>query len=298
MSFKSGFITLIGAPNVGKSTLLNTLLGQKISIVSSRPQTTRNRILGVKHVAGGQFIFLDTPGILEPKGLLNHSLIQISLKSLEEVNLIVLLIEPFSSQPSIPEDLRFRLSKGKTPLFLVINKVDLIDKRNLLPLMDQASRILSFEKIIPLSARTKEGLDVLEEILFQFLPDGPPYFPEDMVTDLPERFLVGELIREKVFRLTSQEIPYGVAVSVESFKAREDKPIINIQATIHVERDSQKGILIGRQGQMLKTIGQQARQDMEALLGSKVFLELWVRVEKDWSKDPKFLRKFGYEEPG
>jgi GTPase len=298
MSFKSGFITLIGTPNVGKSTLLNALLGQKISIVSSRPQTTRNRILGVKHVEGGQFIFLDTPGFLEPKGLLNQSLIQISLKSLGEVNLIVLLIEPFSTQPSIPENLRFRLAKTKTPLFLVINKVDLIDKKNLLPLMDQASRILPFKNIIPLSARTKEGLDVLEKILFQFLPEGPPYFPKDMVTDLPERFLVGELIREKVFRLTSQEIPYGVAVSVESFKAREDKPIINIQATIHVERDSQKGILIGKQGQMLKTIGQQARQDMEVLLGSKVFLELWVRVEKDWSKDPKFLRKFGYEEPG
>lgn len=298
MSFKSGFITLIGAPNVGKSTLLNALLGQKISIVSSRPQTTRNRILGVKHVSGGQFIFLDTPGILAPKGLLNQSLVQISLKSLAEVNLIVLLIEPFSAQPSIPEDLRFRLAKTKTPLFLVINKVDLINKKNLLPLMDQSSRFLPFEKIIPISALTGEGLEILEKSLFQFLPEGPPYFPEDMVTDLPERFLVGELIREKVFRLTSQEVPYGVAVTVESFKSREDKPIIDIQATIHVARDSQKGILIGKQGRMLKTIGQQARQDMEALLGSKVFLELWVRVEKDWSTDPKLIRKFGYDETG
>ncbi len=298
MSFKSGFITLIGSPNVGKSTLLNALLGQKISILSSRPQTTRNRILGVKHIPGGQFIFLDTPGILAPKGLLNQSLVQISLKSLAEVNLIVLLIEPFSAQPSIPEDLRFRLAKTKTPLFLVINKVDLINKKNLLPLMDQASRFLPFEKIIPISALTGEGLVILEKSLFQFLPEGPPYFPEDMVTDLPERFLVGELIREKVFRLTSQEVPYGVAVTVESFKSREDKPIIDIQATIHVERDSQKGILIGKQGRMLKTIGQQARQDMEALLGSKVFLELWVRVEKDWSNDLKLIRKFGYDEPG
>lgn len=298
MSFKSGFITLIGSPNVGKSTLLNALLGQKISIVSSRPQTTRNRILGVKHVSGGQFIFLDTPGILAPKGLLNQSLVQISLKSLAEVNLIVLLIDPFSALTSIPEDLRFRLAKTKTPLFLVINKVDLINKKNLLPLMDQASRLLPFEKIIPISALTGEGLEILENSLFQFLPEGPPYFPEDMVTDLPERFLVGELIREKVFRLTSQEVPYGVAVTVESFKSREDKPIIDIQATIHVERDSQKGILIGKQGRMLKTIGQQARQDMEALLGSKVFLELWVRVEKDWSNDPKLIRKFGYDEPG
>ena len=298
MSFKSGFIAILGAPNVGKSTLLNALLGQKISIVSSRPQTTRNRILGVKHVTGGQFIFLDTPGILEPKGLLNKSLNQISLKSLAEVDLICLLIDPFSARPSIPEHLRSRLAKTKIPLFLVINKIDLIEKKNLLPLMAQASNLLPFKEIIPVSALTGEGLEVLERSLFQILPEGPPFFPEDMVTDLSEKFLVGEIIREKIFRLTSQEVPYGVAVTVESFKPREHKPIIDIQATIHVERESQKGILIGKQGKMLKTIAQQARLEMEALLGTKVFLELWVRVEKDWSKEPKFLRKFGYEEPG
>ena len=296
MSFKSGFITLIGPPNVGKSTLLNALLGQKISIVSYRPQTTRNRILGVKHLEGGQAVFLDTPGILEPKGLLNQSLIQVALRSLEEVNLIILLIEPFPAGFSLPSNLQSRLSKTKTPIFLVINKIDLIKKKALLPLMDLAPQMLSFEKIIPVSARTGEGLEDLEKALLPYLPEGPPYFPEDMITDLPERFLVGELIREKVFRLTSQEVPYGVAITVESFKLREDKPITHIQATIHVERDSQKGILIGKQGQMLKTIGQQARMDMETLLGNKVFLELWVRVEKDWSKDTKFLRKFGYEE--
>jgi GTP-binding protein Era len=296
MSFKSGFITLIGAPNVGKSTLLNALLGQKISIVSSRPQTTRNRILGVKHLTGGQAVFLDTPGVLEPKGLLNQSLIQVSLKSLEGVNLILLLIEPFPAALSLPPNLLARLSRSTTPIFLVINKIDLVDKKTLLPLMDQASTLLPFEKIIPLSARTGEGLETLENSLLPFLPEGPPYFPDDMVTDLSERFLVGELIREKVFRLTSQEVPYGVAVTVELFKEREDKPLTHIQATIHVERDSQKGILIGKKGQMLKTIGQQAREDMEVLLDNKVFLELWVRVEKDWSKDTKFLRKFGYEE--
>jgi GTP-binding protein Era len=298
MSFKSGFIAILGAPNVGKSTLLNALLGQKISIVSSRPQTTRNRILGVKHVAGGQFVFLDTPGILEPKGLLNKSLIQISLKSLAEVDLICLLIDPFSTRPAIPETLRSRLAKTKTPLFLVINKIDLIDKKTLLPLMEEASYLLPFKEIIPISALTGEGLEVLEKSLFQILPEGPPFFPEDMVTDLSEKFLVGEMIREKIFRLTSQEVPYGVAVTVESFKPREHKSIIDIQAIIHVERESQKGILIGKQGKMLKTIAQQARLAMEALLGTKVFLEVWVRVEKDWSKEPKFLRKFGYEEPG
>ncbi|MCJ7833713.1 MAG: GTPase Era [Deltaproteobacteria bacterium] len=296
MPFKSGFIALIGAPNVGKSTLLNALLGQKISIVSSRPQTTRNRILGVKHVPGGQFIFLDTPGILEPKGLLNKSMVQISLKSIAEVNLIILMIEPFSVRPAISEDLRFRLIKAGRPVFLIFNKTDLIDKKNLLPLMEQATHILPFKEIIPISALTGEGLDVLEKCILQSLPEGPPYFPEDMVTDLSERFLVGEMIREKVFRLTSQEVPYGVAVTVETFKPREDKPIIHIRATIHVERDSQKGILIGKQGKMLKTIGQQARQDMETLLGNQVFLELWVRVEKNWGNDPNLLRRFGYGE--
>jgi len=295
MSFKSGFIALIGAPNVGKSTLLNVLLGQKISIVSSRPQTTRNRILGIKHVEEGQFIFLDTPGILEPKGLLNRAIIQTSLKTLTEVDLVILIVEPFTVHPSISEDLRKRLVQARRPLFLVINKIDLVDKKRILPIIEEASR-MPFKEIIPLSALTGEGVPVLEKCLYDALPEGPPFFPEDMVTDLSEKFLVGELIREKVFRLVSQEIPYAVAVTVESFKPRESKPIIDISATIHVERDSQKGILIGKQGRMLKTIAEQARKDMEILLGSKVFLELWVRTEKNWSNDPRFLRKFGYQE--
>ncbi len=227
---------------------------------------------------------------------MNKTIIQISLKTLSDVNLIILLIDPFSPSPLIPDDLLRRLSKTRTPVFLAINKIDLIERKNLLPLIDQASRDFPFQEIIPISALTGEGLDALEKCLSRALPEGPPYFPEDMVTDLSERFLAAELIREKVFRLISQEVPYGVAVTIETFKEREDKPIIDIQATIHVERSSQKGILIGKQGKMLKAIGQQAREDMEILLGTKVFLELWVRVEKDWSKNPKFLRKFGIEE--
>jgi len=296
MAYKSGFIALIGAPNVGKSTLLNALLGQKLSIVSARPQTTRNRIVGVKHVPGGQFVFLDTPGILEPKGLLNQVLVQAALKTIGDVNLVLLLIEPFAGQAPIPEGLAQKLIQIKPPVYLIINKIDLIDKRDLLPLIDRMAGLFSFQEIIPLSALKKEGLAILEQKIFEVLPEGPPYFPEEMVTDLSERFLVGEIIREKIFRLTSREVPYAVAVTVESFKERPDKPLIHIQATIHVERDSQKGILIGKGGGMLKTIARQAREDMERLLGTKVFLEVWVRVEKNWSRDPRYLRKFGYEE--
>jgi GTP-binding protein Era len=296
VAYKSGFIALIGAPNVGKSTLMNALLGQKVSIVSSRPQTTRNRIVGVKHLPEGQFVFLDTPGILEPKGLLNQALVRAALKTVSDVNLVLLLIEPFRGAAPISVELAKKLVEIKPPVFLIINKIDRIDKSDLLPLIDQMAKVNIFKEIIPISALKRQGLDILEEKIFEALPEGPPFFPEDMVTDLSERFLVGEIIREKVFRLTSREVPYAVAVTVESFKERPDKPLIHIQATIHVERDSQKGILIGRGGAKLKTIGQQAREDMEKLLGMKVFLEVWVRVEKNWSQDPRQLRRFGYEE--
>jgi len=296
MSFKSGFIALIGAPNVGKSTLLNALLGQKISIVSSRPQTTRNRILGIKHVPGGQCIFLDTPGILEPRGLLPKTILQTALKTLSEVNLILIVIDPLSAGVAIPKEILARLPRLTSPVLLVINKIDLIDKRELLPLIRQAASLYPFQEILPLSALKGIGLDELERQILEYLPLGPAYFPEDMVTDLSERFLAGELIREKVFGLTSQEIPYGTAVTVESFKEREHQSIIDISAVIHVERESQKGILIGKKGQRLKTIGTLARKDLETLLGCRVFLELWVRVEKNWSRNPNFLKKFGIEE--
>ena len=295
MSYQSGFVAIIGAPNVGKSTLMNALLGQKISIVSPKPQTTRNRILGVKHLPGGQIIFLDTPGIFPATSLLDRNIVQAALKTLSEVNLILLMIEPFSGTVQIPETAGDRLKAMETPVFLIINKVDLVAKQKLLPLIEEAGRTFPFKEIIPLSALTKDGVDLLEREIMALLPEGPQYFPEDMVTDLPEQFLVEELIREKVFRLLSKEVPYAVAVTVDSFRRREDKPIIHIQATIHVERDSQKGILIGKGGNLLKKIGQSARESMEPLLGSQVFLELWVRVEKNWRKNPKLIRRFGYE---
>ena len=240
MSYQSGFVAIIGAPNVGKSTLMNALLGQKISIVSPKPQTTRNRILGVKHLPGGQVIFLDTPGIFPATSLLDRNIVQAALKTLNEVNLILLMIEPFSGTVQIPETAVDRMKTMETPVFLIINKVDLVAKQKLLPLIEEAALTFPFREIIPLSALTKDGVDLLEKEILPLLPEGPQYFPEDMVTDLPEQFLVEELIREKVFRLLSKEVPYAVAVTVDSFRRREDKPIIHIQATIHVERDSQK----------------------------------------------------------
>jgi GTP-binding protein Era len=295
MSYQSGFVAIIGAPNVGKSTLMNALLGQKISIVSPKPQTTRNRILGVKHLPGGQIIFLDTPGIFSATSLLDRGLVQAALKTLSEVNLVLLMIEPFSGMVQIPETAAGRLKIMETPVFLIINKVDLVDKEKLLPLIEKGTQAFPFKEIIPLSALTGDGLALLVREILALLPEGPQYFPEDMITDLPEQFLVEELIREKVFRLLSKEVPYAAAVTVDSFRRREDKPIIHIQATIHVERDSQKGILIGKGGLLLKKIGQSARESMEPLLGSQVFLELWVRVEKNWRKNPKLIKRFGYE---
>jgi GTPase len=295
MTYQSGFVSLVGAPNVGKSTLLNAMLGQKISIISPKPQTTRHRLLGVKHAGWGQIIFLDTPGIFSATSLLDKSLVQAALTTLREVNLILVLIEPFPGRAQLPEALVSPLQAMDTPVFLLINKVDLVRKKDLLPIMETGARLFPFKEIIPISALNRDGLDLLEKKIREMLPEGPAYFPEDMITDLPEQFLVEELIREKVFRLTSEEVPYAVAVTVDSFRRREDKPLIHIQATIHVERDSQKGILIGKGGLLLKKIGQSARASIEPLVGSQVFLELWVRVEKNWRKDPRFIKRFGYE---
>lgn len=297
MSYRSGFIALIGPPNVGKSTLLNTLLGRKLSIVSPRPQTTRNRILGVKHFQGGQMIFLDTPGILQPRGVLHQTLLKNAWKTLNDVNIILLLVEPFQTEPTLDPELTKRLQKSRAPVFLIINKIDLIVKKDLLPLMEKWSAFFPFQEIIPLSALTGEGVEELTKSLIRVLPEGPPYFPEDLITDLSERFLAAELIREKVFHLTGQEVPYGAAVTIDSFQERADKPLIEIRAVIHTEKESQKAILIGKEGKKLKEIGIQARKDLEILLGAQVYLELWVRVEKNWSRDPRRIKQFGIEDP-
>ncbi|MCX5918480.1 MAG: GTPase Era [Deltaproteobacteria bacterium] len=293
--FRSGFVSLIGRPNVGKSTLLNLLLGQKIAIISPKPQTTRNRILGIKNLPSGQIIFLDTPGIHRSGNLLNQSMVRTALATLQEVDVVCLLIEANSPGHEENDWILENLQKVRKPVFLAINKIDLVPKGNLLPIMERFSQKRSFEQIIPISAVLGEGVDILVRELLKILPEGPRLFPEDMVTDLPERFLAAELIREKVFHLTREEIPYATAVAVEEFKEREEKNLVVIRATIQVERETQKGILIGEKGKRLKEIGRLAREEMEALLGVRVFLELWVKVEKNWRDDPRALRRLGFQ---
>lgn len=291
---RSGFISIIGKTNVGKSTLLNYLLGEKIAIISKRPQTTRNRILGIKNTQSAQMIFLDTPGIHKAKSQLNTFMVKEATKTYGEVDIILLTIE--ADRPLRDEDhfVIGTIEKREIPIILAINKVDLVKKASLLPLMDECGKLGCFKKIIPISALTGEGVDTLVKELEQLLPMGPLYFPEEMITDLPERFIVAEIIREKIFDLTSQEIPYSVAVVIEEFNEKEETDTVILRATIHVEKASQKGIIIGKKGRLLKEIGTLARMDIENLLGAKVFLELWVKVEKDWSKDIKAMRRLGY----
>jgi len=293
--FRSGFVSLIGRPNVGKSTLLNLLLGQKIAIISPKPQTTRNRILGIKNLPAGQIIFLDTPGIHRSGNLLNQSMVRTALATLQEVDVVCLLIEAHSPGHEENDWILENLQKVRKPVFLAINKIDLIPKENLLPIIERFSQKRAFEQILPISAVLGDGVDILLRELLKVLPEGPRLFPEDMVTDLPERFLAAELIREKVFHLTREEIPYATAVAIEEFKEREEKNLVVIRATIQVERETQKGILIGEKGRRLKEIGRLAREEMEALLGVRVFLELWVKVEKNWRDDPRALRRLGFQ---
>ena len=292
--FKSGFISILGRPNVGKSTLFNHLLGEKIAIVAEKPQTTRNKILGIKNTEGGQLIFLDTPGIIEGRSELNHRMARAAIASGRDADVLLFLME--ATAPLIEKDQQIiGLLRGTSGIpFLVINKIDLVRKENLLPIMDQYQRLYSFKEILPISAMTGEGIDILFDEILKVLPESPPYYPEDMLTDQTERFWVSEIIREKVIRQSYQEIPYATAVVIEEFKEHSEKNLLVIKATIHVERDSQKKILIGKGGQKLKNIGEAARKEMETLLGTRVFLELWVNVEKNWTQDPRLLNRLGY----
>ena len=292
--FRSGFVAILGAPNAGKSTLLNRMLGQKLSITSKKPQTTRNRILGVVHRDDAQLVFLDTPGIHRAKSALNTRIVEAALGTIAEADLILLVVDAQKPDPASEKLLLAKLATQKQPVLMALNKIDLIERQALLAMIDHWSARLDTQAVVPVSAKSGEQVERLVAAMSSMLPPGPPFFDPDSLTDLPSRFLAAELIREKVLRFTGQEIPYAVAVTTDTFKSEKDGALIRIHATIHVERDSQKGIVIGKNGSKLKQIGAAARQAIEAMLETKVFLKLFVRVQKNWTRDTKALRKFGY----
>ena len=293
-AFKCGHVALIGLPNVGKSTLLNRLVGEKLAITSPKPQTTRHRLLGIVNRPGAQLLYLDTPGILEPKGPLNQSLVAAALSALAAADVVVWLVE---HRPPDPADrvLLPHLQELSQPLVVAINKIDLVSKPRLLPLMAAYHRLFPRSPVIPVSALLGDGLPELEAEIIQVLPEAPPIYPEDQVTEKTERFLVAELIRERLLHHLGEEIPHAVAVDIEEFDESRRPDLVTIRAVIYVERTSQKGIVIGKKGHLLKTVGQEARLEMEDLLGCRVFLELWVKVWKNWRKDPRALRQLGYQ---
>ncbi|MDQ0161305.1 GTPase Era [Bacillus alveayuensis] len=295
-SFKSGFVSIIGRPNVGKSTFINRVIGQKIAIMSDKPQTTRNKIQGVYTTNQSQIIFIDTPGIHKPKHKLGDFMMKITQNTLKEVDLILFMVNAMEGLGRGEEYIIERLKETNTPVFLVINKIDQVHPDELLPIIDQYKDKFDFQEIVPISALQGNNIDTLLKQIETYLPEGPQYYPSDQVTDHPERFIISELIREKVLHLTREEVPHSVAVVVDAIEKRENNQAVYVAATIIVERDSQKGIIIGKQGGMLKEIGQRARVDIENLLGSKVFLELWVKVQKDWRNRLTQLRDFGFKE--
>ncbi len=291
--FKAGFATLIGRPNVGKSTLMNTLIGQKIAITSNKPQTTRNRIQTVYTSEEGQIVFLDTPGIIKAKNKLGDYMVNVAQRTLSEVDVILWLVEPGDYIGAGERHIIEQLKKTKTPVILVINKIDTVKKELILTYIDAYRKELDFAEIVPVSALQRDGMEVLIECIMKYLPYGEPFYDEDTVTDQPMRQIVAELIREKALKCLEEEIPHGIAVTIEQMKYR--KRIVDIDATIVCERDSHKGIIIGKQGSMLKKIGSMARPDIEELVESQVNLKLWVKVKKDWRDSDFLLKNFGYD---
>lgn len=293
--FKSGFAAIVGRTNVGKSTLLNRMLGRKLAIMSDKPQTTRNKILGVFTQEDFQLVFLDTPGFHKPKHELGEHLVQVALGALKEVDLALFLVEA-DQPPGIGDKYIVRRMAGlKTPVLLVINKIDLVRREELLPIVEAYNALYPFAEVVPVSALTGDNVDHLLDVIVGYLQPGPQYYPAEMITDRPEAFIMSELIREKVLLLTSQEVPHSVAVVIEDLEERANG-VVAVRAVIYTEKDSQKGILIGKGGQMLKNIGRLAREEMEALFGSRFFLEMWVKVKADWRQKKSHLANFGYRD--
>lgn len=290
--YKSGFVTLIGRPNVGKSTLMNYLIGQKIAITSNKPQTTRNRIQTVLTTEEGQIVFVDTPGIHKAKNKLGEYMVNVAERTLNEVDVVLWLVEPTTFIGAGEKHIAEQLGKVKTPVVLVINKVDMVKREEILTFIDAYRKVYDFAEIVPVSARSGENTDALIKVIMKYLPYGPQFYDEDTITDQPERQIVAELIREKALHCLNDEIPHGIAVAIDSMKYR--KHLVDIDATIICERDSHKGIIIGKQGTMLKKIGSTARFEIEKMLECKVNLQLWVKVKKDWRDSDFLIKNFGY----
>ena len=294
-NFKSGFVTIIGRPNVGKSTLMNHLIGQKIAITSNKPQTTRNRIQTVyTDMERGQIVFLDTPGIHQAKNKLGEYMVNVAEHTLSEVDVILWLVEPSTFIGAGEQHIIKQLKKTKTTVILIINKVDTVEREKILEYIDAYRKVFDFAEIVPASALREQNLDTVVDVIFKYLPYGPMFYDEETVTDQPERAIVAEIIREKALHALDDEIPHGIAVYIDRMKERRGQNIIDIDATIVCERDSHKGIIIGKGGSMLKKIGSNARYEMERLLDTQVNLKLWVKVRKDWRDSELMMKNFGY----
>ena len=293
--FYSGFVSLVGRPNVGKSTLMNRLIGEKIAIISNKPQTTRNKIQSILTKDNYQIVFIDTPGIHRPRHKLGEYMVKSAETTLNEVDAVLMLIEPADRVLESDRLIIEKLARVKSPVILVIHKVDTADKERVFKVIDNYRQLYNFSEIVPISALEGTNTDELLETIKKYLPEGPQYFPADMITDQPERQIASEIIREKALRLMQEEIPHGIAVEISEMKKRPEGNLVDVRATIYCEKDSHKGIIIGKHGAMLKKIGSNARTDIERLLGSPIYLELWVKVKKDWRDSDFLLKNFGYD---
>lgn len=293
--FYSGFVSLVGRPNVGKSTLMNRLIGEKIAIISNKPQTTRNRVQSILTKDDFQIVFIDTPGIHRPRHKLGEYMVKSAETTLNEVDAVLMLIEPTDKILEADRLIIEKFAKVKSPVILVINKIDTVDRERVFKVIDEYRKLYDFAEIVPISAFEGTNTDELLSVIRKYLPEGPRYFPSDMVTDQPERQIASEIIREKALRLLEDEIPHGIAVEITEMKKRKEGNLVDVRATIFCEKDSHKGIIIGKHGDMLKKIGTKARGDIERLLGSPIYLELWVKVKKDWRDSDFLLKNFGYD---